>query len=79
MLARPERLRCLECSRVYGSADFAYHRGRIEEGPAYWSDRGLLCSIECSVKHYQRRLADGTAPTEPAGNPLEYETVLRRR
>ncbi len=44
MLARPETRRCIECGLAYGTDAFGYHEGRIENGPAYWSDRGILCS-----------------------------------
>ncbi len=58
MLARPEKYRCLECFRVFGSEEFAYHNGRMEDGPAYWSDLGLLCSAECSLAHFRRRAVE---------------------
>jgi hypothetical protein len=51
MLTRPHQAKCVECGKAYGRPDFEYHYNRIENGPAYWSDRGLLCSIECSMTH----------------------------
>lgn len=77
MLARPEKYRCVECGLPYGADTFDYYHGRIEEGPAYWSDAGLLCSPACSLSHYARRAADGTMPQAPAPNPFENDPDLR--
>lgn len=71
MLARPERYRCIECDLPYGNPLFALYEGKPENGPAYWSDRGLLCSPRCSVAHYERRRAEGTLPVKPAPNPFD--------
>ncbi|WP_163269169.1 hypothetical protein [Chelativorans alearense] len=71
MLARPEKYQCIECGKAMGTPDFAYHEGRIEHGPAYWCDRGILCSIQCSLAHHQKRQAEGTQPQRPAPNPFE--------
>lgn len=71
MLARPERHRCIECGLAFGEPGFDLHHGNIENGPAYWCDRGVLCSPRCSLAHYHKRAAEGTLPTEPAPNPLE--------
>lgn len=71
MLARPEKYKCIECGLPFGAAGFALHYGRLENGPAYWCDRGVLCSPKCSLAHYRKRAADGTLPTEPAPDPLE--------
>jgi len=78
MLARPERHRCIECGLAYGEDGFDLHGGQLDHGPAYWCDRGVLCSPKCSVAHYRKRAAEGTLPTEPAPNPLEADTLLRR-
>lgn len=78
MLARPDAHRCIECGRLYGGDDFSYHYGRIENGPVYWSDRGLLCSVECSLAHTRKRMADGTLPSAPSQNPLEADPPFRR-
>lgn len=78
MLARPERYRCIECGLPYAAEEFALHYGRIENGPAYWCDRGLLCSPQCSLAHTRRRMAEGTLPSEPAPNPLEAAPAFRR-
>lgn len=43
----------------------------MENGAAYWCDRGLLCSIECSLAHHRKRLAEGTLPDLPAPDPLD--------
>lgn len=71
MLARPEKFTCIECGKAVGTPDFAYHQGRMDNGPAYWSDRGILCSIECSLAHHKKRMAEGTLPTAPAPDPYE--------
>lgn len=71
MLARPETMRCVECGLAYEAEAFAYHYGRIEDGPAYWSDRGILCSAACSLAHHRRRAAEGTLPSAPAPDPFE--------
>ena len=70
MLTRLHHSNCLECGKPYGDPAFTYHAGRIESGPAYWSDRGLLCTIECSIAHYKRRTAAGETIGPPAPNPL---------
>lgn len=71
MLARTGRYDCVECGMSYSDERFAVHYGRVENGAAYWCDRGLLCSATCSLKHHQRRLAEGTLPAEPARDPYE--------
>lgn len=71
MLNRLNSRACVECGLPYGHTDFAYHAGKIENGPSYWSDRGLLCSVTCSTAHYERREKEGDPMREPAPNPLE--------
>ncbi|MCG7394224.1 hypothetical protein MHY87_15060 [Microvirga sp. ACRRW] len=71
MLNRPQNRTCVECGRPYGHTDFAYHAGKIENGPSYWSDRGLLCSAACSTAHYEKREKAGDAMKEPAPDPFE--------
>lgn len=71
MLARPEKFNCIECGLSLGQDGFCHYRGKVENGPAYWSDRGLLCSPRCSLAHSCRRAADGSLPQRPADNPLE--------
>ncbi|WP_112664047.1 hypothetical protein [Microvirga flavescens] len=66
MLNRLSQRRCLECGRLYGDPDFTYHAGRIEKGPAYWTDEGVLCSHACSVAHFKRRNEEGRPMAEPA-------------
>lgn len=77
MLARPGKYSCIKCGLPYGADTFGYHHGNIEFGPAYWSDRGLLCSPDCSLAHHRKRAADGTLPTAPAPNPFENDPDLR--
>jgi hypothetical protein len=71
MLARPEKYRCIECGVPFDSQAFWYHQGKIENGPAYWCDRGILCSPNCSLAHYRKREAAGTLPAAPASDPFK--------
>lgn len=73
MLARPEKFQCIECGKALDTPGFAYHQGRMENGPAYWCDRGILCSIQCSLAHYRKRMAEGTLPEQPAPDPFDVE------
>lgn len=78
MLARPEKYRCIECFLPFGAETFHYYEGNIDNGAAYWSDRGLLCSPQCSLRHYQMRRAEGSVGHEPAPDPFEADAVFRR-
>ena len=78
MLARPETRRCIECGLPYSTNAFWYHEGRPENGPAYWSDRGIICSPACSLTHFKRRQAEGTLLSEPAANPFDIDSLFRR-
>lgn len=71
MLTRLHHTNCVQCGKPYGSPEFVYHAGRIEKGPAYWSDRGLLCSQVCAAEHHASRAEAGNPMHEPAENPLE--------
>lgn len=71
MLLPPPRPRCVECGLPYGAPGFQYWHGDIDDGAAYWCDRGLLCSPACSRAHYERRRAEGTLPERPVGDPAE--------
>lgn len=77
MLTRPEKYRCIECATLYGTDKFSYYEGIVENGPAYWSDQGLLCSSKCSLIHYKKRMDDGSLPHEPAPNPLEADLASK--
>ncbi|MFC5584094.1 hypothetical protein ACFPOD_03150 [Nitratireductor kimnyeongensis] len=77
MLARPEKNRCIECGKMFGTPGFAYHEGLIENGPAYWADRGILCSIECSLTHHKKRMAEGTVPEKPVPDPFETAHLFK--
>ena len=67
MLARTPS--CVECRTPWGAPTFACHG--MDTGPAYWSDRGILCSIGCAMKHFDKRRADGTLVPVPAECPVE--------
>ena len=73
MLNRTQARTCLECGLPYGHPSFVYEAGRIEKGPAYWSDRGLLCSHACSTAHFERRVREGNPMREPAPHPFERD------
>jgi hypothetical protein len=73
MLSRPQQHACVECGLPYGHPDFSYHAGQVRNGPAYWSDRGLLCSNACSVAHCIRRDREGTPMAAPGPNPFEQD------
>ena len=68
MLARSDN--CIECGRPYRAEGFAYYEGRSENGAAYWSDRGLLCSPKCSLVHHNKRVAEGSLQQDPAPEPF---------
>jgi hypothetical protein len=71
MLARPQTYRCIECGLAFGEPGFSYYHGDIDNGPAYWTDRGILCSPRCSLAHHRRRSADETLPAAPAPYPFD--------
>jgi hypothetical protein len=71
MLAIPEKYRCIECGLPFGHDRFSYYEGDMDNGAAYWCDRGLLCSPICSMKHHAKRLAEGSVGSEPAPDPLD--------
>jgi hypothetical protein len=73
MLARPETRRCVECGLPYGMPGFSLDHDRFENGPAYWSDEGILCSPKRSLAHFRRREAAGTLPTAPAPDPFGFD------
>jgi len=73
MLKKAQARTCIECGLPYGHPDFTYHAGRVESGPAYWSERGLLCSHACSTAHFEKRVKAGDPMTEPAPNPIEQD------
>jgi hypothetical protein len=77
MLTRPHHTHCVECGKPFGDPTFTYEAGRIENGAAYWSDRGLLCSHACAIEHFQRRRAAGDPMRDPAPNPQERTVVGR--
>ncbi len=70
MLDRSPRPVCIECGLPYEAPSFARHAGDIRNGPAYWSDRGLLCSPICATAHVARRRMEGTEMREPAPAPM---------
>ena len=69
MLDRSPRPVCVECSLPLEALTFTWQRGLQGMGPAYWSDRGVLCSVACVVAHVAKRRADGTEMREPAPEP----------
>ena len=77
MLTRLHHTSCVECGKPYGDPAFTYEAGRIENGAAYWSDRGLLCSPPCAIEHFKRRRTAGDPMRDPAPNPLEQMAARR--
>lgn len=77
MLARPETRRCIQCGTPFDSPLFSYHQGDVKNGPAYWTDRGVLCSLICSLSHFMMRKAEGTAPSKPTPDPFEFDFLAR--
>jgi len=71
MLARTPRLLCVECGLAWGQPGFVAYHGDPLEGPAYWSDVGLLCSPRCAGVHFRHRVAEGTLPDKPVECPIE--------
>lgn len=68
--AQPDAYRCIECGLPYRANGFSYYHDEMENGPAYWSDRGILCSPRCALAHHRRREAEGTLREKPAPDPL---------
>ncbi len=60
---------CVECDTPYEDPAFCYFGGIPEAGPAYWSDKGVLCSPKCSLDHFLKRQAAGDPMTAPAPHP----------
>lgn len=77
MLARPETRRCIQCGTPFDSPEFWYHQGDEKNGPAYWTDRGILCSPTCSLQHYRMRQAQGSVPSKPTPDPFGYDFLAR--
>ncbi|MBD0416054.1 hypothetical protein [Oryzicola mucosus] len=77
MLARPDPYACVECGTPFRSDGFHYHEGIVENGPAYWSDRGILCSPQCSLAHHQKRKAEGTLRQTPAPDPFDLSSMTQ--
>jgi hypothetical protein len=70
MLARTPRFTCAECAKTEYEPGFVWYHGDPAEGPAYWSDKGVLCSPACAQAHFRARVAAGETPTVPAEPPL---------
>jgi hypothetical protein len=74
MLARTPKAVCLECGLPWTSPAFVAHAGIREHGPAYWSDRGILCSVDCAHEHFRKRKADRTFVAVPLDCPVDVES-----
>jgi len=46
-----------------------------DDGAAYWSDRGILCSARCASIHFRARQAEGVAPTS-CDCPVSFDGLL---
>jgi hypothetical protein len=60
---------CVVCEKHYDAAGFYYAHDIKAEGPAYFSDKGALCSPQCALDHYLKRKADGDPMLKPARQP----------
>lgn len=76
MLARTPRRLCLECGADFSAPGFVHYRGAMDNGPAYWSDQGILCGPACAAAHLKRRLADGSYRPAPCDCPVSVEDLL---
>lgn len=56
---------CIECPKTDRDPTFQFYGGLPHQGPAYWSDKGMLCGPACATRHFQRRIADGTFVAQP--------------
>jgi hypothetical protein len=70
MLTRSPLPSCIECARPMSDAAFGFHQGRRENGPAYWSDEGVICSPACAAAHFSRRRIEGREMQKPADEPI---------
>ncbi len=70
MLNRSPSPACVECGMPMSAEGFGFHHGRRDDGPAYWSDEGVICSPACAAAHARRRLAEGREMKEPAAEPI---------
>ena len=75
MLARTPRHLCIECGLPYGEPGFACYEDVLAHGPAYWSDRGILCGTRCATAHFRARQADGVA-LQSCDCPVSVEDLL---
>lgn len=69
MLWTNARRACVECGKLADAEGFRQHKGRRRNGPAYWSDEGLICSPACATSHFAKRRAQGREMREPAPAP----------
>jgi hypothetical protein len=79
MLTRSPRPACIECKTPMSDPGFDFHYGQRENGPAYWSDEGVLCSPACALAHFARRRNEGREMKEPAAEPVLPHAPMSRR
>jgi hypothetical protein len=70
MLTRSPHPSCIECGKSMSDSGFDFHYGLRQNGPAYWSDEGVICSHVCAAAHFSRRRTDGREMKEPAAEPI---------
>lgn len=73
MLTKASEFTCIVCGRGPDHPDYAWGNGRSSDGPAYWSERGAMCSAACALSHGLKRAADGDAMSEPADPPFQVK------
>lgn len=69
MLRMNSRRGCVECGKLMDAESFDFHYGLRANGPAYWSDEGLICSPVCATSHFKRRKGENREMREPAPAP----------
>lgn len=69
MLWTNARRACVECGKLSDAEGFGHHYGQRRNGPAYWSDDGLICSPTCVASHVAKRRAEGREMREPSPAP----------
>lgn len=69
---------CVECGKLKDAEGFDFEKGRRANGPAYWSDDGLICSAACAVSHVARRRGEAREMREPSPAPGVGASVRKR-
>jgi hypothetical protein len=65
-------MNCVECDKLEDDSTFCFYNDERMNGPAYWSDKGVLCSAKCATDHYLKRLAAGEVMA-PSPRPRQLD------